>query len=82
MSSNDVCSDQDTFNKSVRKAIKYVEKKDKPKGWVYIIMFSLLVLLMFWAILLAMKVSDPNTRVIHFVLALVFSPFYVISYYL
>lgn len=79
---SDVCQDQDVFNKAVRKALKYTEKKEKPKGWVSIVSMAIYILFMFWALVLAMKVSTPSTKTLHYVFAIVFSPIYVIAYYL
>jgi hypothetical protein len=36
----------------------------------------------FWALLLAMKVSDPQQRVLHVIFALFTGPLYVLAYYL
>jgi len=76
-----VCQNQDTFNKSFHEAIKYVEKKNEPRKWVQVVVFLLLVVLITWALLLSMKVS-PSQRTLHIVLALVFSPVYIIAHYL
>jgi hypothetical protein len=35
-----------------------------------------------WALLLAMRVTDPQHRVLHIILALLTGPLYVLSFYL
>lgn len=77
-----VCQNQDTFNKSMRQAIKYTEKQDRPKAIVEIIALAIYMIFVVWALLLASKVSDVEGRKIHFVLAMLFSPIYIISYYI
>ena len=77
-----VCQNQDTFNQSLRQAIKYNEKQDRPKKVVQLILLAIYMIFIVWALLLASKVSDSDGRKLHFVLALLFSPVYIISYYL
>jgi hypothetical protein len=78
-----VCDDQDSFNQAFHQAIKYNEKqmiKDAgPWFWVYL---GLWVIFFFWAICLAMRVPPGNNRIEHLVFAMLFSPFYVIAYYI
>ena len=76
-----VCQNQDSFNKSFEKAVKYVEKQNQPKKWVQIVIFLILLVFIVWALILAMKVS-PSHRKLHLILALLFSPIYIISHYL
>jgi hypothetical protein len=47
-------------------------------------MIATLIVLSFylWALLLALKVSDKESRVLHVTLALLTGPLYVLSYYL
>lgn len=77
-----VCQNQDTFNQSLRQAIKYNEKQDRPKKLVQLILLAIYMIFIVWALLLASKVSDVEGRKLHFVLAMVFSPIYIIAYYL
>lgn len=46
------------------------------------LMAMIYIMLLFWAIVLAMKVQNNDTKIIHMVLALIASPFYILSYYL
>lgn len=75
-----VCDTQDDFNTAFRNAVKYTEKKDRPKTWVLILSMSLMVLIILWALILASRVG--NNQIIHYVLSLVFAPFYIIAYFL
>jgi hypothetical protein len=81
MSTKTVCDTQTDFNHAFRDAIKYVNKKDSPKLWVQLLALALFILFIVWALMLASK-SGSSDQVLHYVLAMVFSPFYVISHYL
>jgi len=39
-------------------------------------------ILLFWGVMLALNSQPPENRVVHIVLAMVFSPLYVLSYYI
>jgi hypothetical protein len=76
-----VCDDQDTFNKSFRSAVKYVEKKEKPGKTVMTIAVIIYVFFTVWALMLASRMpSGEKTE--HTMFALLFSPAYIISYYI
>lgn len=77
---SNVCQNQDTFNQSVRQAVKYMEKKDKPSKAVQLILLALFFVILLWALLLASKSGMDKT--LHYVLAMLFSPVYILSYYL
>ena len=77
----DVCKNQDAFNKSFREAIKYVQKENEPRQWVQLVVAVFGIILIVWAVILAVRVHGSEQR-IHIVLALLFSPVYIISYYL
>jgi hypothetical protein len=77
-----VCTDQKTFNKALQNAANYVEKKNTPDPWVQMLALGLLVIILVYAILLASKVVDVNDRVLHYTIAILFSPFYIIAHVL
>lgn len=78
-----VCNNQDDFNIAIRKAVKYdlqqTEKKAKPFMYVSA---ALMFIFIVWAMLLAMQIPRGPERISHLVFAIVFSPVYVIGYYL
>ena len=74
-----VCDTQDTFNHAFRKAVKYVEKKETPKTWIEIVSLAILMIVIVFAVILASKV-DTSERVIHYTLAIMFSPVYILAY--
>jgi hypothetical protein len=78
-----VCDSQADFNTAFRKAVKNMEKEDmkKNKTWIYIYMV-LWFMFFIWAVLLAMKVESGPMKVMHLTFAMLFSPVYVVSYYL
>jgi hypothetical protein len=82
MSTKTVCDTQDDFNHAFRDAVKYVNKKDKPKLWVQLVALGIVLIIVVWALVLAMRVSGGADQKVHLVLALVFAPFYIIAYYL
>jgi hypothetical protein len=78
-----VCTNQDDFNVAFRKAIDYNNRKNNRKiqAWLYV--YGVIWLIFFiWAIVLAMQMPVGVERVEHLVFAMVFSPIYVIAYYL
>jgi succinate-acetate transporter protein len=78
-----VCDNQADFNYAFRHALKYNSEQNmkRAKPWIYV--YLLLWMIFFvWAVLLAMKASTGPDRVIHLVLAVLFSPLYVLSHYL
>ena len=79
-----VCTDQKTFNKAVRNAIDHIDDDDdKNKNQTARMIVTLIMLAFyFWALLLALKVSDSQHRVLHIILALFTGPIYVLAYYL
>jgi len=78
-----VCNNQANYNIALRKAIDYNDNKNVkeaiPLMKIYIILWAITFT---WAILIALKVSEPEHRVIHVTLAAVFSPAYLIGHYL
>lgn len=80
--SKNVCDTQDTFNHAFREAVKYVNKKETPKLWVQLVAMGIVLVFVVWALILAAKVHGSADKKVHFLLALIFSPFYIISYYL
>lgn len=78
-----VCGNQADYNIALSKAIDYKDRKNYKEAipWmkIYIILWAITFT---WAILIALKVSDDQHRVIHVALAAVFSPAYLIAHYL
>ena len=83
-----ICENQKTFNKAFTKAIdnypkeKYNQLTDGEKISLtvqYILYVLLGLVFIVWAVFLAQKSKD---KVMHTVLAFVFAPFYVFSYYI
>jgi hypothetical protein len=80
-----VCDDQQTFNKAVRNAIQHIDDDDdnKQQNQTAKVIVSVIMLVFYlWALLLAMRVTDPQHRVLHIILALLTGPLYVLSFYL
>jgi hypothetical protein len=78
-----VCDNQADFNEAVRHAIKYSQEqayKDVPKGAMYVYVIVYLILFI-WALMLALQVKGSD-RPLHIALAVLFSPVYILSYYL
>jgi hypothetical protein len=80
-----VCNDQQTFNKAVRNAIQHIDDDDdnKQQNQTAKVIVSVIMLVFYlWALLLAMRVTDPQHRVLHIIFALLTGPLYVLSFYL
>jgi hypothetical protein len=80
---SNVCKDQQTFNESLYQAVEYSRKTSEKKmtGGVgtYLVIHTLFLV---WGIVLAFKSQPANNRVMHITMAMVFSPAYVLAYYL
>jgi glucose-6-phosphate-specific signal transduction histidine kinase len=76
-----VCNNQADFNMAVEKAIDYNNDKSKHKKW-YTLYLVIWIVFFVWGIMLAVKVSPGHERIEHLVLAMVFSPLYVLAYYM
>lgn len=77
-----ICNNQDSFNDSVYKALKYSRKKEYKKISGPLLIYSIIHLIfMIWGILLAFR-QPENKRIIHIVFAIVFGPVYVLAFYL
>ena len=73
-----VCDNQSHFNVAFRKALKYNEKKNNKPNTYTTIAAIIWIIFFVWALVLAMK--EPAT--INIMFAILFSPVYVLSYYL
>ena len=81
-----VCTNQKAFTQALKAASEHFsneskEYMEKNKNKLAMCVLLYLVLLV-WAVLLAMRVQDKEHRVIHTVIALVCPPTYIIAYYL
>jgi len=80
---SNVCDSQDDFNVAFKKALKQNNKDAMKKAQPWIYVYTTIWMIFFvWALVLAMQISPGPNRLLHLVLAMVFSPVYVISYYL
>ena len=81
-----VCKDQETFNKALDtyqtvKEVELEEDMKKNRGMISAALVIMLLLLI-WAVTLALRVQDSEHRVLHVFLALLTSPLYIISHFL
>jgi hypothetical protein len=79
--STNVCNDQKTFNKAVKKAINHLDESDSKNQAANLVMVLITLTFYVWALLLALKVQDKQHRLLHVLFALVFGPIYVLAYY-
>ena len=79
--STNVCNDQKTFNKAVKKAINHLDESDSKNQAANLVMVLITLTFYIWALLLALKVQDKQHRLLHVLFALVFGPIYVLAYY-
>jgi len=78
------CENQDAFNKSLKQALKYKKKEDRPSYTLRVIYMIVHVVLAVWAIVLAMQIPSLSQaeKTEHLTLAIIFPPIYIIAYYL
>ena len=79
--STNVCNDQKTFNKAVKKAIYHLDEPESKNQAANLVMVLITLTFYIWALLLALKVQDKQHRLLHVLFALVFGPLYVLAYY-
>lgn len=83
--STNVCADQATYDAAFQHAIKEYQKKDDCKTTTCKVTMSILSILMLffsiWAIFLALRVQDKESRILHLIFAIALGPIYVICYY-
>lgn len=78
--STNVCDDQKTFNRAVKKALNHLDDDDQNQT-SHLILALITLTFYVWALLLALKVEDKQHRVLHVLFALVFGPLYVLAHY-
>jgi len=74
-----VCDNQNDFNQAFLNAVKNMKSMSKSSKIVYTVLWLFFLL---WAILLALRVPEGQERIQHLVFAFLFSPVYILSYYL
>ena len=76
-----LCDNQDKFNDAFYTALNNSKKKDLKKMSTGVGVYMVIHLIfLFWGIMLAVK-QPSDQRVVHLVLAIIFSPAYVLAYY-
>ena len=77
-----LCDNQDKFNDAFYKALKKSRKKDNKNMVKGAGCYALIhIIFLFWGIMLALK-QPVDQQIVHITLAIVFSPAYVLAYYL
>lgn len=78
-----VCNDQKTFNKAVILATNnMIEKRRKVPLWALILSFIIVLVIIMWSLVLAAQNNEQKDNIIHYVLALVFAPVYIMAHYI
>jgi hypothetical protein len=80
--STNVCDNQDVFNVAVDKAVVSNNRKVIKENRSFLAYYALFMLIaLVWAVMLSMRVPKAQ-RLIHTVFAFLFSPAYILAYYL
>lgn len=77
----DVCTNQNTFNRAFRNAIKNMVKKDEQSTTSQVIFVLVYMFLIVWALMLASRMPSGNAKSMHYMFAIIAPPIYIISYY-
>lgn len=78
-----VCANQNVFNKALYRAIKHNIREEERKARPWMMVYATIWMIFFiWAVVLAMQVNQGHERVEHLVFAMLFSPIYVLAYYI
>lgn len=72
---------QKDFDVAMRKAIRHIQRSERKMTPAMAISGVLYMVVIIWAVLLAMSV-EPKARTTHLVFAILFSPAYIIAYYM
>ena len=80
-----VCKDQQTFNNSFKDAVDSYQQNEyddmSTTGKVLVVISSILIIIfVIWAFILSRRTKGD--KVVNMVLAIVFAPAYVLSYYI
>jgi hypothetical protein len=77
-----LCTDQDKFNDAFYKALKNARKKDEKNSTGVVVVYAIIhMVFLIWGVMLAFH-QPREQRIMHITLAAVFSPVYVLAYYL
>jgi succinate-acetate transporter protein len=77
---SNVCTNQDDFNHALKSALKKIDKDNmKKEGSVMYLYLVPWLIFLLWALILAMRVPEGPNKVVHIILAVLFSPLYVIA---
>jgi hypothetical protein len=92
-SNENICTNQDTYNHAFSNALDDYKKEQEVKYGFrcgendigckvnVLIMCFIMIIFYLWALLIALKVKDPEHRTLHVLFALATGPLYVLSYY-
>jgi hypothetical protein len=79
---SNICDNQQDFNIGMYKAVKqYRHDKTKKMSSAFYSYGTVWMIFFIWAIILSFK-QQGSSRTVHFLFAILFSPAYVIAYYL
>ena len=90
---SNLCEDQDSYDTAFKKALNKYKKDEEVKYGVrcaegdigckigVVVVFIIMILFYLWALILALKVSDPEHRTLHVLFALTTGPIYVLAHY-
>lgn len=93
MDSNNVCMSQSSYNQAFGKALDEYKKEqeikygfrcgDNDMGCKFNVMITCVIMIIFylWALLIALKIKEPEHRTLHVLLALLTGPLYVLAHY-
>ena len=78
-----ICQDQNSFNIAFKKALDdYNGKNVKNYNVIMGVSAAIYLILLIWAIFLAIKIPDRDHRTLHIFFAIACPPLYIISHYL
>jgi hypothetical protein len=88
-----VCMNQDTYNQAFGEALdEYKKEQEVRYGFrcgdndmgckINVLVMSIIMIIFYlWALLLALKIKDPEHRTLHVLFALATGPLYVLAHY-
>jgi hypothetical protein len=88
-----ICANQDAYNQAFSEALDEYKKEQQIRygftcgeddiGCKFNVLIMCIIMIIFylWALLIALKIKDPEHRTLHVLLALATGPLYVLSHY-
>ena len=77
-----ICANQSQFNTTIKDAMKYNMQESQPGNVVAVIIGTIWLVILFWALILVSRLPPGINKKEHYLFAFLVSPVYVFAHYL